>query len=209
MFLAIETSSEPASLSLFRTDGTFTTRVFANKNQVNVPLADELATLLVDFNEPLQAVLVGAGPGSYSGARVGLATAEAVALTHNCPVVTLPSIHGIKYNSPILIGDARRGAFFISIAEDEYSLKVLDKDAFLEEYAKIPSGLKKVSFEAPKKLPLPDEEKESIEVIYSTSEQLIRYWNSLSQPQQETKAKEAREIIYLRPPNITKAKSPF
>lgn len=46
-------------------------------------LLGELGELKLDL------VIVGTGPGSYSGTRIGIAVGQGVALAHNCPAVGL------------------------------------------------------------------------------------------------------------------------
>lgn len=217
MILALETSAEPASIALSH-GGEILSRTFPNKNQVNIPLADELKELLSGHNDPLDCILVGAGPGSYSGARVGLATAEAISLTHDCPVITLPSFHGIPLPASAekvaLIGDARRNAFFIIREhgnEEKSHLQVLEKEVFIAEISSLTESHTLLTFESPDKLSFLKEEGLSPEITHVTSsaEQLITYWNSLSVASQETLKKNPKEVLYLRPPNITKAKNPF
>lgn len=56
-------------------------------------------------------VLVGAGPGSYSGTRVGIAVAQGIAIARDCPAVAVPSLVGVEdaTGPSLAIGDARRG----------------------------------------------------------------------------------------------------
>ncbi len=217
MILSLETSAEPASISLETLEGVVTSH-FPNKNQVNVPLAEELETLLDKVNDHISLILVGSGPGSYSGARVGLATAEAIALTHDCPVVTIPSIHGIDNDSekPLaLIGDARRGSYFIITATSSQDdiinpqVEIIEEKAFLESYNMMKSSHSLFTFESIEKLPYSDKSYESVKQVSSSSEQLIKYWNTLSKAERDYYLNSPKEVLYLRPPNITKAKNPF
>jgi len=209
MILAIETSAEPASIAFFK-DGEIVQREFPNKNQVNVPLADELA-LLLEGVEQVSEILVGAGPGSYSGARVGLATAEAIALVHSARVVTLPSLCGVA-GERTLLGDARRGAYFVGQMPSPEMKRVTETVAVYEaeEFAGAVADLAQkdfVSFEPVEKLPLPEEVKNGVSQVYATAEGLIQYWNALGEEGRE--AQVPSEVLYVRPPNITKAKNPF
>lgn len=212
MILALETSAEPASISLYcPVEAEITSRAFPNKNQVNVPLAEELQILLEEKSPTIELVLVGAGPGSYSGARVGLATAEALSMTHNCPVVTLPSYYGLPADSDkpyALLGDARRGAYFIQSPQSHSSaleLQLYEAEAFPDAVANLTETHDLYTFESPDKLSL----SASVIQASSTSESLIRYWNSLLKEEQEYRKDLPKEVLYLRPPNITKAKNPF
>ncbi len=209
MILAIETSAEPASLALTTPNGEVITRTFRNENQVNVPLADELAQLLEHADGTITTILVGAGPGSYSGARVGLATAEALGISYQSPVITLPSVFGINTTGAYaLAGDARRGAYFL-ITPASPEPQIFDPQNFASAVAELPADTQLISFEPSDKLPLTEQDKEKIQIIPSTAADLITHWGELSPEEQSLLNTQANEIIYLRPPNITKAKSPF
>ncbi|MAT46872.1 MAG: tRNA (adenosine(37)-N6)-threonylcarbamoyltransferase complex dimerization subunit type 1 TsaB, partial [Verrucomicrobiaceae bacterium] len=39
----------------------------------------------------VELVLIGTGPGSYNGARVGIASGQGIAIVHQCPVVGISS----------------------------------------------------------------------------------------------------------------------
>ena len=206
MILAIETSAEPASIALLKKSGEIVSRSFPNKNKVDTLLAEELASLLEDT--PLETILVGAGPGSYSGARVGLATAEAIALVHQAEVVLTPSIRGIQGCDNVLIGDARQGAYFIQ--------KYSDSTPSVMEFAEIEKLLKEskhplkvVTFESPSKLDKLPLDPNSVQQIYSTASSLLNYWENIEDSELKNLKENEQQIIYLKPPNITKPKNPF
>jgi tRNA threonylcarbamoyl adenosine modification protein YeaZ len=46
---------------------------------------------------PISAVAVVSGPGSFSGLRVGMATAKGFCLTHGVPLVTVPSLDAVAF----------------------------------------------------------------------------------------------------------------
>ena len=209
MILAIETSAEPASVALYK-EGKIEQRTFPNKNQVNVPLADELASLLREERQ-VSEILVGVGPGSYSGARVGLATAEAIALVYSARVIALPSLCGIAGDS-VLLGDARRGAFFINerptgrVQRVGNSVTVYSQDEFSNAVEQL-GDTELITFEPVEKLPLPSEIQSRVVQVYSTAEGLLTYWDELDEAEKLSSL--PPEVLYVRPPNITKAKNPF
>jgi tRNA threonylcarbamoyladenosine biosynthesis protein TsaB len=111
--LVIENSSAPGSLTLARDGVVVHERVFHGAGE----LATEVARAIELFTR-LDRVIVGIGPGSYTGLRVGIATAFGLSLATDCQRIGCPSILGFAENDYTVIGDARRGSFFFArIAE--------------------------------------------------------------------------------------------
>ena len=90
MTLAIDTATPRCSCSLIR--GTQTLRTLRSDGT-----ADTAATLPLFLKELLHdthisRVIVGTGPGSFTGLRIGIATAKAIALARHVPICTIPSL---------------------------------------------------------------------------------------------------------------------
>ena len=117
--LAIETSHARGSVAVVREDGvvlyekSFTSERSHN-SQVFAPLGEALQV----SSESLQAIVVGTGPGSYTGARIGIAAAQGIAISRHVPLFGLPSVLAPETselpNAFTVCGDARRGMFFIA-----------------------------------------------------------------------------------------------
>lgn len=79
---------------------------------------------------------VGTGPGSFTGLRIGLATARALALARGLPIVCVPTLtaliaavegepgFGPELVLPVL--DARRGEVFVDVGEGPRAVRVED-----------------------------------------------------------------------------------
>ncbi|MGA0846813.1 MAG: tRNA (adenosine(37)-N6)-threonylcarbamoyltransferase complex dimerization subunit type 1 TsaB, partial [Luteolibacter sp.] len=115
--LVIETSTDQASMVLVAADGRVEQRSFRSDRSHNALLFEPLSELLCGVSN-LERVLVGSGPGSYSGTRVGIAAAQGIALAMNCPVVAIPSILAMPAAASVdgawVIGDARRGTYWFA-----------------------------------------------------------------------------------------------
>ena len=123
--LAIETSVPEASIALW-SDGAwlFEAEFVSDRNHNSMvfePLAEALALL---EGRALSTVLVGTGPGSYSGTRIGIAAAQGLAIAKSCPAAGIGSIAATPparsvgasaaHTTATAIGDARRGLYYIS-----------------------------------------------------------------------------------------------
>ena len=62
-------------------------------------------------------IIVGIGPGSYTGLRVAAATAIGLQLALGCPAFGCPSVLGYQNGSYHVVGDARLGSVFLASVE--------------------------------------------------------------------------------------------
>jgi len=88
--------------------------------QTEFSKAGELATTMQrcvsEVGMP-QEIVVGIGPGSYTGLRVAAATAIGLSLALGCPMFGCPSVLGYNEESYWVIGDARRDSVFLATVE--------------------------------------------------------------------------------------------
>jgi len=117
MILAIETSTPDAGLAVFDAakGEVVWKREFTSDRAHNAAIFAPLDEALENYD--VDAVVVGTGPGSYSGVRVGIAVANGVSLARGVPCFGLPSLAALPTEDGVedyrVIGDARRGEFFI------------------------------------------------------------------------------------------------
>jgi len=105
LILAIETSSELASLAISDQGRLLAETSFTHGRDLCGRLTTSLDHLLRDSKlriEQVEAVAVGLGPGSFTGLRIGVATAKGLAQARGLPVVGASSLHAAA--SPFLRG---------------------------------------------------------------------------------------------------------
>lgn len=207
--LALETSVTRATLALARNGTVVGERSFTSERSQECDLFPPLQALLGELpaGESLATIIVGTGPGSYNGARVGIAAAQAVASIHGCPVAGLCSFEGVdlalKHPAVWAVGDARRGSFFILPLQQgrpQLPPQLLDEEDFRETTQGLAGPL--ITFESLDRLPSGTAARES----RSTAQGLLRAWLTRSADEQKILSTAETEAFYLRPPHITKSK---
>ena len=92
-------------------------------SQTLLPMLDEIAKMTeLDLNT-IDAIAVAAGPGSFTGLRIGSATAKGLGLALKKPLIPIPTVEGLAYNlygtkaliCPLM--DARRNQVYTGIYE--------------------------------------------------------------------------------------------
>ena len=90
-------------------------------SQTLLPMLDELAKMTELELDTIDAIAVAAGPGSFTGLRIGSATAKGLGLALKKPLVEIPTVDALAYNlydakaliCPIM--DARRSQVYTGI----------------------------------------------------------------------------------------------
>lgn len=143
-------------------------------------------------------MILGTGPGSYNGARVGIAAGQAIAQVHGCGVAGLCSFESVPDIS-WAAGDARRGSFYLMKIGGEPEL--LKHEEFLTKLAECQGGVG--TFESVEKLNCPAD---LVNQVTPTAEGLLKAWLGKSAEEKEALMQIPAEAFYIRPPHITVSK---
>ena len=130
IILAIETSTTEGSVALLRDGECLLAKTFTSERSHNSQIFDPLGEAL-DIAKP-DLIAVGTGPGSYTGARIGIAAGIGISLSHDAQLIGIPSVQAAELtDSYQLFGDARRGKFFYAQVENRQLLsapKLIDRE---------------------------------------------------------------------------------
>ena len=99
---AIETSTRAASVAVSNGDK-FTEITQDSKlthSETLLPQFKEVLAMANVTREMIDAVAVSIGPGSFTGLRIGLAAAKALAYAWNIKIIGVPTLHALAYHFP-------------------------------------------------------------------------------------------------------------
>ena len=101
ILLAIESSSLVASIAIMSDDtllGEYTTNFKKTHSQTLLPMMNELVQMTGISMADVDAIVISGGPGSFTGLRIGAATAKGLGLALEKPLVNVPTVDAIAYN---------------------------------------------------------------------------------------------------------------
>ncbi|MGI6094455.1 MAG: tRNA (adenosine(37)-N6)-threonylcarbamoyltransferase complex dimerization subunit type 1 TsaB [Lachnospiraceae bacterium] len=122
--LALDSSGLVASVAVLEDDmmlAEYTVNYKKTHSQTLLPMLDVIVKMIeLDLNT-LDAIAVAAGPGSFTGLRIGSATAKGLGLALDKPLIPVPTVDALAYNlfrtadliCPIM--DARRNQVYTGI----------------------------------------------------------------------------------------------
>ncbi len=122
--LAIDSSGLTASVAILE-DGIllaeYTVNYKKTHSQTLLPMLDTAASMVELDLKTIDAIAVAEGPGSFTGLRIGSATAKGLGLALDKPLVAVPTLEGLAYNlygakglvCPMM--DARRSQVYTGI----------------------------------------------------------------------------------------------
>lgn len=99
MLLAIDTATAIASVSLYQGTVLAETTWNAGRDHTRelLPRVGELLGLAGRTVDDIAAVGVSLGPGSFNGLRVGIATAKAISLARDIPIIGIETLRAMAY----------------------------------------------------------------------------------------------------------------
>lgn len=142
--LALDSSGLVASVALTEDDNLiaeYTIQYKKTHSQTLLPMLDEIKKMVELDLSTVDAIAVAAGPGSFTGLRIGSATAKGLALALEKPIIPVPTVDGLAYQMygtdavvcPIM--DARRNQVYTGIYEFIYEQDRYDMSVIKEQCA--------------------------------------------------------------------------
>ena len=99
----------------------FTVNNKQTHSQTLLPMIEKVVDMSGIELEQIDAIAIAAGPGSFTGLRIGSATAKGIGLALKKPVVSVPTLEGLAYRVSLFDGiicpimDARRNQVYTGI----------------------------------------------------------------------------------------------
>lgn len=135
--LGLDSSGIVASVAVVEDENLvaeYTVNYKKTHSQTLLPMLDEIARMTeLDLNT-IDAIAVAAGPGSFTGLRIGSATAKGLGLALKKPLIGVPTVEALAYNlydtagliCPIM--DARRNQVYTGIYRfTDHKLETVEK----------------------------------------------------------------------------------
>jgi tRNA threonylcarbamoyl adenosine modification protein YeaZ len=139
--LAIETSGRAGSLAIAENGRVLAEEQFSHglKHAAGiVPIIDRLCAARGWKPADIEEIYVSAGPGSFTGLRVGITVAKTLAFATGARVVAVPSVEVLARNAPpgwrnlIIVLDAKRDQIFTASFENRDGQPVAREPAHLD-----------------------------------------------------------------------------
>jgi tRNA threonylcarbamoyl adenosine modification protein YeaZ len=206
MTALIETSTPLGSVGVF--DGAWRGAEFTSDRSHNCAIFGPWEEISGSISPgDIGCIVVGTGPGSYSGTRVGIAVAQGLAIAHGCSLVGLPSILATPMARSLpkcrAIGDARRGDWWWCEIEEGKCFTEPQMGSKEELMALIADGVTTFSLDE-----IPEEHLgRKILREQPTAELLWQAWEALTVEEKARVAAQVVQPVYLKPPHITMAKA--
>lgn len=139
--LAIDTSSSVASVAIINNEklvGEYSINTNLKHSEKLMPIINQLLLSCDISINDIDCIGIAEGPGSFTGVRIGIATARAISHVINVPIIGVSTLEALAYNIPCFEGivcpilDARRNQVYASAYrwEDNNVFSVINQDAY-------------------------------------------------------------------------------
>lgn len=132
--LGIETATRAASVAVISDDKILAETLCESPQSFSetlLPQVEEVIKISGAF-EKLDAVAVSIGPGSFTGLRIGLATAKALAYAWGIKIIGVPTLQAMSYNFPnakvVPMIDAQKNRAYYQLFDDTFYFTDLEID---------------------------------------------------------------------------------
>lgn len=141
--IAIDSSGLVASVAVATEDSLiaeYTVNFKKTHSQTLLPMLDEIAKMIELDLDTVDAIAVAAGPGSFTGLRIGSATAKGLGLSMGKPIIAVPTVDALSMNGwgnsgiicPIM--DARRNQVYTGFYEfSDSGEQIVVKEQYAED----------------------------------------------------------------------------
>lgn len=143
--LALDSSGLVASVAIVTEEtllAEYTVNFKITHSQTLLPMLDEIVRMVELDLSQIDAIAVAAGPGSFTGLRIGSATAKGLGLALDKPIIAVPTLESLAYNlygvnhciCPLM--DARRNQVYTGLyefADEEFRTISEQKAVAIEE----------------------------------------------------------------------------
>ncbi len=124
--LGLDSSGLVASVAVAQEDdllAEYTVNYKKTHSQTLLPMLDEIVRMIELDLDAIDAIAVAGGPGSFTGLRIGSATAKGLGFALGKPLIQIPTVDGLAYNlwgsrdlvCPLM--DARRNQTYTGLYE--------------------------------------------------------------------------------------------
>ncbi len=138
--LGIESSSLVASVAIVTDDlvtAEYTVNYKKTHSQTLLPMLDEIVRMTEQDLDSLDAIAVSGGPGSFTGLRIGAATAKGLGLALDKPLIHVPTVDAMAYSlfgcahliCPVM--DARRSQVYTGLYSFQEEFQVMAENAVM------------------------------------------------------------------------------
>ncbi len=144
--LAVDSSGLVASIAVTEDDNLlaeYTMNYKKTHSQTLMPMLQEVKNMIeLDLNS-IDAIAIAAGPGSFTGLRIGSATVKGLGLALDKPVVEVPTLEGLAFNlcgtshlvCPLM--DARRNQVYTGIyrfvsADNQWQMQTVQEQCAVD-----------------------------------------------------------------------------